>query len=187
MKNGKIAVSQTDVLKLDWARIVPDFLNHLDNFHHDLNSVDRRELCFLVIEKVLSGVRPWNSARHPDILQHLAWCAESEASNARKSARVSKSIDHIIVLDGVETNLMDSVESGAPNPEQMVLVKEEIAIIERAIADDQRAQDVFVAYPLGCRAPREVAEYIGVDVKEVYSTLKRIGRRVAVFRSKLEK
>lgn len=184
MKEGRNLATQAEILKLDWDSIIEDFLSHLADFHPKICSQEREELCFHVVEKVLSGSRPWDSHKYPNILNHLAWCAESEVSNARSRAWAAKRTDHVVVVDGEEENLIDSFASTNLDLEEELLLKEKIAILEESIMGDSEAEDVYTAYRLGACTPREAAEIIGISVDLVNTILRRIRRRAAKIRSK---
>lgn len=123
------------------------------------------------VELVWEEQRKWNTDYYDDLYAFLKGIVDSMIYNYvnSKEVRVTESLPDV--------ELIDLEHGSVPNPEQDMIVKEIEAEIKRLLAEDEKAAAVFDCLKDGLK-PREIAEELNWDVNEVYSTLKRVQRKL---------
>ncbi|GEM_PF-6668210 len=142
------------------------------------------------VHKTLEGIksagevgRIWNPTANPDLLDHLKDAIDSELSNLvtseeHKTAEYFKNLDHKEFDAKLEKNLSTAAEPGGSDND---LLKQKMDVLKIHFKTEQDVLNVLDAFerlsqdegPLG---PKQVAQYLGIEVKEVNKTLKKIWR-----------
>lgn len=78
----------SEVLELAYKKALLYAARKLSSYHKSglLSRLDAYDVTNEAVEKTLSGVRPWNRAKNPDLFVHLAGCISSMINNAYTSA-----------------------------------------------------------------------------------------------------
>jgi hypothetical protein len=150
----------------------------------------------LAMEKVLAGERRWNPAQQPDFRKFMRDVIDSLINH------LARSKDNAILTTVPEEGSEDEISWGAGSdkagpgaewlarnevtPEQALLNEESQAQKNKAIrilleecAADQTLTRIVSAMLEGRDQCGEIADVIGIEVKEVYNAMKRLDRRVA--------
>lgn len=130
------------------------------------------------ITSTLAGDRHWNKT--VDFSRHLLGAMSSIASNWAKKvdpaeARLESELIHQNA-EGKEVNPLVSVPAPDPSPERQVSVKQQFEEIEKLLAGDQVAKEVFGGLRARMTGP-EIQEALGISKTEFETTVKRIYRR----------
>ncbi len=149
----------------------------------------------LAIEKVLTGDRCWNPEQHPDFLKFMRDVIDSlmnhlacSRDNSLLTPPPEKGSDDEQAWhagsDRAEPNA-DWLARKDATPEQALLDKESQEQKDKAIlylfeecAGDQTLTNIVTAMLEGCEQRGEIAQVVGIEVKEVYNAMKRLDRRV---------
>lgn len=141
------------------------------------------------VHKTLEGIksagevgRIWNRTANPDLLDHLKDAIDSELSNLvtseeHKSAEYFKNLDH----NQFDAKLENSVSTTSVSDNNEDLLKQKMGLLQEHFKNEKDVLDVFDAFerlaqdegPLG---PKQVAQYLKIEVKEVNNILKKIWR-----------
>lgn len=130
------------------------------------------------VRLVFEGERKWNPETHPDLLRYLSGVVSSLVSNLVTSA------DHMRRSDGTakEPPDFDVFEgSVSPNPlataESEECVEELRLIVDRETDGDEKLSSVAMGLEDGMRSA-EIAEFLSIEVKEVYRLTRKLRRRL---------
>tara|TARA_R110000868_G_scaffold312820_3_gene573799 strand:- start:15976 stop:16599 length:624 start_codon:yes stop_codon:yes gene_type:complete len=118
--------------------------------------------------KVIEGTRDWENA-NCSFTDFMFGSLRSEISNFLKGSLVGQTQD---LLESHAYNNQDDIK------EERQQVSE---LLQQAGADDDELM-VFEYWLDGICKPREIAEDLGIDVKEIYRTVKRLERRLPKIR-----
>lgn len=130
------------------------------------------------VRLVFEGERKWNPDTHPDLLRYLTGVVSSLISNLITGA------DHTRRVTGTAEGLfdLDTFEDTAPlNPlasaESDECVEELRAIVDGQTEDDEKLASIAMGLEDEMR-PAEIAEFLSIDVKEVYVLTRKLRRRL---------
>jgi len=142
---------------------------------------DHMDLLQEAITSTLAGDRHWNKT--VDFSQHLLGAMRSIASNWAKKVDLAEArLESELIYqngEGEEVNPLASVPALNPSPERQASVKQQFEEIQKLLAGDQVALDVFG----GLRAEMTGADIqgaLGISKTEYETTVKRIYRRARV-------
>jgi hypothetical protein len=150
----------------------------------------------LAMEKVLAGERRWNPAQQPDFRKFMRDVIDSLINH------LARSKDNAILTTVPEEGSEDEISWGAGagkarpgaewlarnvvTPEEALLDEESqeqknkaIRILLEECAADQTLTRIVSAMLEGRDQCGEIADVVGIEVKEVYNAMKRLDRRVA--------
>jgi len=154
------------------------------------------------LEKVLSGDRRWDPQKDPDIKKYLMDVIDSLMSHLAASS--DNKLLTVVPAEGSEN--AEAWQSGSKKadpeaawlarqsmtPEKELEAKEAAELEEHAIQmllkeakNDAALTAVIRAMLDGANQCGEIAEVIGIDVTEVYKAMKRLDRKAAAVRRKL--
>lgn len=155
------------------------------------------------MRRTITGDRPWNREKYPDIANHLKWVITSLASNLAESAdnhafrsmpvdaegnvltdRLSNGGEHRDVeielpMDEKELQAMDERPpeakflAGIKGPEADDLTNK----VLDAISDDAQLLEVF-QHLMDEKKPRDIMVAMGLSDKEVYRLTQKLRRRI---------
>lgn len=125
------------------------------------------------VKLVWEGTRKWNTDYYETAYDLLKGIVDSLIFNYVNSKAV-------ISTDALpEDEQLEYRQGTSPNPEQLYIVKEMAAEIEGILKTDPDAAEVFDCLRDGLK-PREIADEMNVDVKEIYNIIKRVQRKLKV-------
>jgi hypothetical protein len=155
----------------------------------------------LAVEKVLSGERRWNPEQHPDFKKFMRDVIDSLINH------LAQGKDNILLSPEPEEGREDDPDwhTGAqragqtewlarsePTPEQAFLEREleeqkddAIRALLEECAGDQMLTKIVNAMLEGYDQAREIAAFLGIDVREVYKAMRRLDRKVAAVRKRM--
>lgn len=122
------------------------------------------------------GGRTWDEERHPDLIVALKGMIKSELSNMcskeinRSKLLKSRNEEQAVKIDGSGDNSGQLATKGVNDSE---LAKK----IESLIEDDDELYDIYSAIVEGYEKPREIAERLELDEKEIKTRLQRLRRK----------
>ncbi len=120
--------------------------------------------------KVMEGTRDWENA-NCSFTDFMFGSLRSELSNFFNGSQVGKTQD-LLKSNAYSNSNQDDIK------EERKQVSE---LLQQAGADDNELM-VFEYWMDGICKPREIAEDLGVDEKEIYKTVKRLERRLPKIR-----
>ena len=129
------------------------------------------------IVKLQSGERVWRRGVHPLVTLKVAM--HSIASNVRKRearAPFDRYADVVVGADNEGTDVVERV-SAFDAPEEIVDSRQQLAAIEKLVADDDEAEKILVAWSEGLRG-REAADDLGLDMQRYDAARHRLLRRL---------
>ena len=136
-----------------------------------LKDLGGREPCDFVgdlLLKVMEGTRDWENA-NCSFTDFMFGCLKSELSNFFNGSLIGQTQD---LLESHPHGNQEDIK------EERQLVSE---LLQQAGADDEELM-VFEYWMDGIYKPREIAEDLGIDVRVVYRTVKRLERRLPKIR-----
>lgn len=144
------------------------------------------------IEKVLTGVREWDPAQHPDLDLFLESVVDSEISHLvegwdhrhiRPVAALPRDPDREEEEDAVA-----AAPSAAPGPAEGLLQREReregddfYRSFHATLTDDSVLQRIVECIEADVVKPGEIAERLGIPVTEIYNRRKQLQRRLTDF------
>jgi len=117
-----------------------------------------------VILKVMEGKRDWNKAQC-SFREFLFGCLRSEISNFFETSKKCKNGEF------EENSTVQNTENIEDNRKQIS------ELLKLKGADDDELT-VFECWMDGIKKPRDIAEDLGVNVKEIYNISKRLEKRI---------
>lgn len=153
------------------------------------------DIALEAIKDIFDGNRKWNLSKNPDLYTYLTSIVDSKISHLYelKEHKLTKSMP--ITEEGREVEeLLDKADPtsdhaiyltpSSNNPEDILLEKEKIKRDEtavnaffEAIHGDKDLEKLASLIMDGYVKPSEIAEQMGVEVKEVYNLQKRFRRK----------
>lgn len=154
----------------------------------------------LAFERVLSGERQWNPQTDPDITKYLMDVIDSllyhlatgKDNTMLTTVPAEGSSDeaawHVATRPHERKHEPDAdwLARRSASPEQELLDREAaeseeaaLTTLEEVVSDDAELTYILQAMRDGYDNPGEIAEIIGIDVREVYNAMKRLDRKVA--------
>lgn len=141
------------------------------------------DIAMKAITKALSAERGYNADKYKDFHSYMRSIVDSLMSHLVEEA-VSHKTDRMPVIKSEETGELVEFEPEAKDcdPGQIAVSKETVNLI-KTIAMAEAPKDPVIK-PLvecaeeGISVPRDIAEYTGIDVKQIYVTKKRLGRKL---------
>ncbi|MCH7973853.1 MAG: sigma-70 family RNA polymerase sigma factor [Bacteroidetes bacterium] len=132
------------------------------------------DLVYESIEDLFKESRKWNRERYPSIEVFLKSIIDSKIYN------LYGSYDHTYQVidqkkDDREEDPMDRYAGENPNYLDLVVSEELLNKIYLAIEDDPELEE-FVILLLDGKPPRDIAEELNVDIKNIYNRKKRLKR-----------
>ena len=150
----------------------------------------------LALERVLAGERRWNPAHQPDFTKFMRDVIDSLINHLARSR--DNALLTTLPDEGGEDEISWRAESdkarpgaewlarSAATPEQALLDEESqerkdkaIRILLEECVADQTLTKIVGAMLKGCDHCGEIADAVGIEVREVYNAMKRLDRRVA--------
>jgi hypothetical protein len=151
----------------------------------------------LALERVLTGERRWNPEAQPNFLKFMRDVIDSLMNH------LARSKDNALLTTVPDEGGADEISwhTGSDNagtgpawltrneatPEQALIDEESQARKNKAIrilleecAADLTLTKVVSAMLRGCEQCGEIAEAVGIEVKEVYNAMKRLDRRITL-------
>jgi len=147
-----------------------------------LGGVSPQDLAQEAIVSIIDGTRSYDPKKHPDLLKHLKSIADSRISHLA-SAKETKTT-HCLLAENPKTREAVPIDplGDEPDPAEMAANREVVGWAKEAIAveaeKDPRVLELFECWEAEITKPAEVAEYLGVDVTEIYNVQKRLRRLV---------
>jgi DNA-directed RNA polymerase specialized sigma24 family protein len=136
-------------------------------------SSDALEQCvFDVIEKVLSGTRPWSKAAGHTLRQHLFMCVLSEVRNQAKK-KVNASVDDVADADTAADE--PSAEEALVNAERQKTIQDVVTELSKDNAVIRRVAELWLE---GHDSPSEIAAITGFKRPDVNQALQTLRRRL---------
>lgn len=129
----------------------------------DLEGKEPVDFVSNVILKTLEGTRDWEKAKCP-FNEFLFGCLKSDIDSFFKSKKTY-------------TNEFPDISSIEEDP-NIDKEKEQISELLRNEGADDDELIIFECWMDGMLKPSEIAEYLGVDVRNVYNITKRLERRL---------
>jgi hypothetical protein len=148
----------------------------------------------LALEKVLSGERRWNPAQQPDFMKFMRDVIDSLMNH------LARGKDNILLTPALDEDSEGDWHTGSKKaahdaewlarseatPEQALIDKESQAQRDEAIralleecAGDQVLTNIVNAMLEGYDQCGEIAQVVGIEVKDVYNAMKRLDRKIA--------
>src|SRR5262249_4853367 len=148
----------------------------------------------LALERVLTGERRWNPAQQPDFMKFMRDVIDSLINHLARSK--DNALLTTLPEEGGQDEISWRAESDKPGaewlarremtPEQTLLDEESeeqknraIRILLEECVADQTLTKIVGAMLGGCDHCGEIADAVGIEVKDVYNAMKRLDRRVA--------
>ena len=141
--------------------------------------VSPEDLAAEAVESFLDGTRVWDKTKKPEFLDFLMSVVDSKVSHLvesaenRQSRRIKEDQNNEPAYN-VTTSAKATADSLVDN-EQQDLVREAIFA---AIKDDELATGVLECMDADLTKPSQIADHLGVDVKDVNNAQKRLRRAV---------
>jgi len=156
------------------------------------------------IEKVWNGERDWDPEKYPNLLLHLKWIVRSDMGHLFKSTQHQKTFRFPEIGDAPEeaanpgepSDFQASFDrsSGILDPESELMLQEQQELEERVKAElsavvegDEDLGLLLLCFEEGLDKPEAIAEQMGWEVTKVYNLKKKLLRRVASIKERLEK
>jgi hypothetical protein len=155
-----------------------------------------KSIVSLALERVLTGERRWNPAQQPEFMKFMRDVIDSLINHLARSK--DNALLTALPQEGGEDDLCwraesDKARPGAEwlsrneaTPEQALLDEESqerkdtaIRILLEECVADQTLTKIVGAMIGGCDHCGEIADAVGIEVREVYNAMKRLDRRVA--------
>jgi hypothetical protein len=148
----------------------------------------------LAFEKVWSGERRWNPAQHPDFMKFMRDVIDSLMNH------LARGKDNVLLTPAPDGDSEGDWHTGSKKaahdtewlarseatPEQALIDKESQAQKDEAIqallqecAGDQVLTKIVNAMLEGYDQGGEIAQLVGIEVKDVYNAMKRLDRKIA--------
>jgi hypothetical protein len=148
----------------------------------------------LALEKVLSGERRWNPAQQPDFMKFMRDVIDSLMNH------LARGKDNVLLTPAPDGDSEGDWHTGSKQaahdvewlarseatPEQALIDKESQAQKDEAIqallqecAGDQVLTKIVNAMLEGYAQCGEIAQVVGIEVKDVYNAMKRLDRKIA--------
>lgn len=183
----------------DWNRIAPEGVAYVEKKVRRLKWKTAQglpkgklptDIFYDSVHKTLEGIksagevgRIWNRTANPDLLDHLKDAIDSELSNLvtseeHKAAEYFKNLDHKEFDAKLEKNLSSASQSDKNDND---VLKQKMDGLKVYFKGEQEVLDVLDAFERlaqneGALGPKQVAQYLKIEVKEVNNTLKKIWR-----------
>lgn len=155
------------------------------------------------INKMFEGERKWNPSKYPDLYIYLKSVVRSDVSHLyeAKEYEIIQPIPETEEGQEIE-ELLDKADptsdhaihltSSVLNPEEALIEKENmkndevtVDLFFEAIKGDKELEDLAALIMEGYTKSAEIAEQMGIDVKEVYNLRKRFRRKGKEFRNNI--
>jgi DNA-directed RNA polymerase specialized sigma24 family protein len=141
--------------------------------------VDPADLAAEAITDVIDGTRQWNRETDPDFLDFLRSVVDSKVSHLvnRTENRVARRL--AAVKEGApEFQVADPHPDPATEFMNAKALEEFHAAVLKEIAGDNLVEGIFECLAAEITKPSEMADVLGVSVKEVNNAQKRLKRKV---------
>jgi len=188
--------------KADWENIILKLgrhsavrINRLSWRHRMLPvGLEVEDIVLESIGDTLGEERKWDPNKNPDLLNYLKSVVDSKISHLLelKEYLVTEPLEKTI--NEQEKNLLDTTEVKTDfegdsaqmfaDPEEALVEKEErehaknaVELLREKIQGDEELEEIFLCLEEGYTKPSEIAEQLGVDVKEIYNREKRLKRK----------
>lgn len=143
------------------------------------------------IVAVLEGKREsWNREAYPDFYRFLQSVVDSKISALVRSAENRQTRRLEQPHEGAPPAEAYTVKSNSPRPDQLVEDaewKEKFrSALAKAMADDTLSLALFDCLYAGVNDRSEIAQYLDVNVNDVYNAQKRLQRRVEAVMKKFD-
>ena len=155
------------------------------------------------INKMFEGKRKWNPSKNPDLYSYLKSVVDSDISHIYETKEYGltqpfpeteerQEVEEL--LDRADPTSDHAIYLTPPvlNPEETLLEKEKIKgdeatvdLFFEAIKGDKKLEDLASLIMEGYTKPAEIAEQMGIDVKEVNNLQKRFRRKSKEFRNNI--
>ena len=171
----------------DWDEIAPRLLNFVmklvraRGITYIPGGLSPEDVPMVCIEKLYNGERNWDPNGGVTLLSHLMGTARSLLSkNGYLRSERDKGVlytDSEEMLDVLSTETEQTVADEDSHP----LVKGLYAEID----GDDELKNVVAAIEMGCKKPREIAEFTGIACDRIYEVKRKLLRKGVVVRKKL--
>ncbi|MEO3405885.1 hypothetical protein AAFN85_18380 [Mucilaginibacter sp. CAU 1740] len=167
---------------VDWNDLLPKLhyysLNKLERYPALADMYDIPGLSAQIADEAVKllweETRKWNINYYPTASEVLKGIIDSLIYNYVNSKTVTST-------DAMPEDDRVVYEYGtSPNPEELYIVNETEAEILEILKTDADAAEVFECLRDGLK-PREIANELEVDVREIYNIIKRLQRKLKVF------
>jgi hypothetical protein len=171
--NRLIIYAQRKYFKLGWK--------NKDNYRSP-SGKGPEDIASEVIEEIIENRRIYDAQKQPDFEQFLKACVDSVIYNLIHSSgfEKKKAMPYVITDEG-ETEEIDQ-ESKEINPLQICVTKdltEKVkSILQSTFSEDKLVCGIIDCLDAGIDKPSELAEYLEIDVKEIYSAQRKLQREV---------
>lgn len=142
-----------------------------------------QDVALEAIVSTISGDRTYNRDRYPDFAEFLRSVVDSMISHMVEKANLQRTGRIPVVRDAESQETVEvDLPGDAPDPSDVVVSREVIELARAAIEADAE-KDPLVLQMFECleadiTKPAEIAEFLDVDVKKVYSAQKRLRRKL---------
>ena len=169
-KNANISNSaiEKELLESAYKKALLYSERKLSRFHASglLSKVSPEDVANDAVLKTLSGKRPWNSERTPDLFHHLAGCIRSEISNIYSSA------DFQVVERGVSgTEAITAATSNELSPADALEFESKVAFLLDYLVSLRKDIEPIATLMIkhGVTEPKDIASHLGMSLSEVNS------------------
>lgn len=155
------------------------------------------------IEKIWSGKRDWDPERYPNLLLHLKWEVRRDIWRLFKSTLHQKTMRFPETSRGPEepgdlgeppvSQTGYDQPSGTLDPESEMILREQQELEERVknelyalVQGDEDLELLLLCFEDGLDKPEIIAAQMGWEVTKVYNLKKRLFRKAASLREKIE-
>jgi hypothetical protein len=171
---------------VDWPVLLPKLhyysLNKLQRFpalaeRFNVNAL-ATQLADEAVKQLWTEERTWDLTKYPDVIKFLKSAVDSLRSNFLRSKGVSATVF-------LSEEHEDTIAGQGADPESIMIARE----------IKEQLMDLFTDEPFGFQVfecivnripPREMSIEIDVPVTEVYNIIKRVKRKIALFRQSNE-
>ena len=156
------------------------------------------------IEKVWNGKRDWDPERHPSLLLHLEWIVRSDMGHLFESTQHQKTMRFPEIGNALEEPANPGEPSafqggfdrpsGILDPERELMLQEQQELedsvkaeLSAVVEGDEDLGLLLLCFEEGLDKPEAIAEQMGWEVTKVYNLKKKLLRRAASIKERLEK
>jgi hypothetical protein len=170
---------------IDWPILLPKLhyysLNKLQRFpalaeRFNVNAL-ATQLADEAIKQLWTEERSWDIVKYPDVVKFLKSAIDSLRYNFLKSKGVTATVF-------LSEKHEDTIAGESADPESIMIDKEIWKQLEELFVDEQFGFHIFECI-VNHIPPRQISKEIRIPVKEVYNIIKRVNRKMLLFRNQM--
>lgn len=167
---------------VDWPDLLPKLhyysINKLQRFpalaeRFNVNAL-ATQLADEAIKQLWTEERAWDLGKYPDVMKFLKSTVDSLRSNFLRSKGVAATVF-------LSEEHEDTIPGQSADPESILIAKEIKMQLKNLFSDEPFGFQVFECI-VNRIPPREIGKEINLPVTEVYNIIKRVKRKIALFR-----